>query len=108
MRWRRLLLCLIFALTFDAVVPFEPTAAGKLQLDDELEEAAQLRARRDHGRDARVTARARPAPLRLTTAARVDGPMPRVVRPRRSESLVRPLRPAADPAAGPPPPGEDH
>jgi len=108
MKWTQLLLGLLLALTFDAVVPFEPTAAGLLQLDDELEEAAQLRARRDHRRDTRAIARAHPAPLGLTAAPRVAVVAPRAVRPRRTETPTPPLRRTADPAAAPPAPGEDH
>ena len=109
MRWRRLLLCLLFALTFDAVVPFEPTAAGKLQLDDDLEEAAQLRARRDHRRDvSNVTRGTALAALRVTASPRIDAPMPRPTRPQRTESVVRPSRVATDPPGAPPAPGEDH
>src|SRR3954452_22230606 len=100
MSWRRLLYCLLIALTFDAVVPFEPTAAGKLQLDDELEEAAQLRARRDHRRDAHAAQRRSPTPVRVTAAPRVEAPMPHGVRPRRFEVPVRPLHAAAEQAAG--------
>ena len=107
MKWRRLLFALLLALAFDAVVPFEPTAAGKLQLDDDLEEAAQLRARRDHRRDAVTAARWNPAPLRLTAALRVERSVPRVIRPHRLEATTPPPRVASDPTA-PPPPGEDH
>ena len=106
MKWRRLLLALLLALAFDAVVPFEPTAAGKLQLDDDLEEAAQLRARRDHRRDALAAARRNPAPLRLTAAPRIERSVPRMIRPQRLE-VTTPPRVAADPTA-PPPTGEDH
>jgi hypothetical protein len=106
MKWRRLLLCLLFALSFDAVVPFEPTAAGTLQLDDELEEAAQLRARRDHARDTRETTRARPAQPTVTQPARVT--LPRLDRTVRRESIGRRLLAAADPGSAPPPTGEDH
>ena len=106
MKWRRLLLALLLALAFDAVVPFEPTAAGKLQLDDDLEEAAQLRARRDHRRDAVAAARRNPAPLRLA-APRVERSVLRVIRTHRLEATTPPPRVAADPTA-PPPPGEDH
>jgi hypothetical protein len=109
MRWRRLLLCLLFALTFDAVVPFEPTAAGRLQLDDDLEEAAQLRARRDHRRDvSNVTRRTAPAALRVVATPRLDAPVPHLTRPQRTESLVPPPRVATDPPGAPPAPGEDH
>ena len=107
MRWRRLLLCLLFALTFDAVVPFEPTAAGRLQLDDDLEEAAQLRARRDHGREARAATRGQPTP-RIMDTSRVHASIPRVIRPHRPESSARPVHFVADPTAPPPPSGEDH
>ena len=107
MKWRRLLLALLLALAFDAVVPFEPTAAGKLQLDDDLEEAAQPRARRDHRRDAVATARRNPALLRLTARPRVEMTMPRVTRQHRFDVTTSPPRVAADPTA-PPPPGEDH
>jgi hypothetical protein len=106
MKWRRLLLALLLALAFDAVVPFEPTAAGKLQLDDDLEEAAQLRARGDHRRDA-VSAARRAAPVRVTAAPRIATPMPSVVRSHRIEVSTPPPRVATDPTA-PPPPGEDH
>jgi len=107
MKWRRLLLALLLALAFDAVVPFEPTAAGKLQLDDDLEEAAQLRARRDHRREAAAAARWNPAPLRVTAAPRVEQSVPRVMHPHHLEVTTPPPRVAADPTA-PPPPGEDH
>ena len=107
MKWRRLLLALLLALAFDAVVPFEPTAAGKLQIDDDLEEAAQLRARRDHRRDAVTVARRSPVALRVAAAPHVQRSLPRVMPSHRLELTTPPPRVAADPTA-PPPPGEDH
>jgi|SRR5581483_7409356 hypothetical protein len=98
---------LVFAICFDAVVPFETTPTGLLQLDDELEEAAQLRARRDHSRDARATTRARAAALRDMSLPRVRRPAPRPSVASRAETPPRPL-PAADPGAAPPPGGDDH
>ena len=107
MRWRRLLFALLLALSFDAAVPFEPTAQGTLQLDDELEEAAQLRARRDHGRDVRSAIRARDVQQRVTVARQVPLMPPRVATETRRDPSPRLLH-AADPGAAPPPGGEDH
>jgi hypothetical protein len=107
MRWRRLLFCLLFALSFDAVVPFEPTSFGTLQLDDDLEEAAQLRARRDHGRDVRATTQARAAQQSVTAERRVQLSPPRAAAAPRHDPSPRLLH-AADPGAAPPPGGDDH
>jgi hypothetical protein len=108
MKWRRLLLCLLFALSFDAVVPFEPTAAGTLQLDDDLEEAAQLRERRDHARDTRAATRARASPAQLMGTHRISVPPSRVREAVRREAFARPPLASVDPGTAPPPGGDDH
>ena len=107
MKWRRLLFALLLAMSFDAVLPFEPTAQGTLQLDDELEEAAQLRARRDHRRDARDTTRAPAAQQRASVVRQVQVPPPRIAVETRRDPAPRLLH-AADPGAAPPPGGDDH
>jgi hypothetical protein len=107
MRWRRLLFALLLAMSFDAVLPFEPTAQGTLQMDDDLEEAAQLRARRDHGRDLRATTRARTAQQRVSAVHHVRVSPPRIAAETRRDPAPRLLH-AADPGAAPPPGSDDH
>jgi hypothetical protein len=103
-KWCTALLWLLLATSWQTAVPVQTTPRA-FQPDVEVEEAAQIRSRRDHARPVRAMTRESTTPVALSTALRQARSNATSVQ---WQSIVRPHRTGIDSASDPPTAGEDH